>query len=75
MKAPLVYAKELAPRLNVDHKTVLKWARNGILPRVVFTKRCVMFDVEECEKAIIFLHGGWIDLPVPKGSWSLGGLR
>ncbi len=23
----------------------------------------------------IFLHGGWIDLPVPKGSWSLGGLR
>jgi predicted site-specific integrase-resolvase len=48
----LVSAKELAPLLGVDDKTVLKWARNGILPRIVFSKRCVKFDPDECKKAI-----------------------
>jgi predicted site-specific integrase-resolvase len=50
--AKLVSAKELAPLLDVDDKTLLKWARNGILPRIVFSKRCVKFDPEECKKAI-----------------------
>ncbi len=48
----LVSAKELAPLLDVDDKTLLKWARNGILPRIVFSKRCVKFDPDECRKAI-----------------------
>ena len=47
-----VSAKELAERLSLDEKTVLKYSRCGILPRTQFTKRCVRFDLEECERII-----------------------
>ncbi len=46
--ATLIAAKELAVRLALDEKTVLKYARCGILPCVRFTKRCVRFPLEEC---------------------------
>jgi excisionase family DNA binding protein len=50
--AKLVSAKELADQLGVHVKTVLKWARAGILPAVRFSKRCVRFNPSECEKIV-----------------------
>ena len=52
MKEPLVSAKELAVRLGVHVKTVLKWARAGILPAVRFSRWCVRFDPVECERIV-----------------------
>jgi len=48
----LVSAKELAARVGVHVKTVLKYARCGILPCIRFSKRCVRFDLEVCERII-----------------------
>jgi predicted site-specific integrase-resolvase len=47
-----VSAKELADHLAVDDKTVLKWSRAGTIPRIVWSKRCIRFDLEACEKII-----------------------
>lgn len=50
--AKFVSAKELAVYLGVHVKTVLKWARSGILPVVRITKRCLRFDLEACARIV-----------------------
>jgi excisionase family DNA binding protein len=47
-----VSAKELADYLAVHKKTVLKWSRAGAIPRIVWSKRCVRFDLEDCTRVI-----------------------
>ena len=50
--AKLVSAKELADYLKVHVKTVRKWARAGIIPVIKLSKRCLRFDLAECERII-----------------------
>jgi len=47
-----VSAKELADYLAVHVKTVLKWSRAGAIPRIVWSKRCIRFDLVVCERII-----------------------
>jgi excisionase family DNA binding protein len=58
MKKTLVSAKELAVYLAVHVKTVLKWARAGIIPVIRLSKRCVRFDLEQCVRIIRGLTSG-----------------
>lgn len=48
----LVNASELSLRLKVTRETILVWARQGIIPCLRATRRPVLFDPVEVEKAL-----------------------
>ena len=52
----LVSSGELALRLNLHPRTILKWARRGMLPKVQLSPTCVRFNLEEC--TAIIRHSG-----------------
>ena len=45
-------SRELAARLGVNSKTVLRWAKQGLIPVMRPTKRTVLFDIPEVELAL-----------------------
>ncbi len=52
MIAKLVTAKELAQRYALHPKTVWKYARCGLLPKINLARRCIRFDLEKCDAAL-----------------------
>jgi len=50
-ESPLLDAKSLAPRLGLNHKAVLHFARNGVIPSVRIG-RLVRFDPSQIERWI-----------------------
>ncbi len=48
----LMTAKEIAVRYALHPKTVWKYARIGLLPRIKLARRCVRFDIEVCDAAL-----------------------
>lgn len=48
----IVDAKDLAGRLRVTPATVLTWARRGLIPCLRATRRPVLFDLAEVERAL-----------------------
>ena len=48
----LIKSKELAVLLGLRVDTVLRWARQGILPRLKLSRNVIRFDAEEVQKAI-----------------------
>jgi predicted DNA-binding transcriptional regulator AlpA len=48
----LYTAKEIALRYGLHPKTVWKYARIGILPKVQMARRCVRFDFAECDAVL-----------------------
>lgn len=52
MEPKLVSAKELAIRYGLHPKTVWKYARLGTLPKVQVARRCVRFEVAECDAVL-----------------------
>jgi excisionase family DNA binding protein len=51
-KQELIGVEAVAQRLGLHPKTVLAYAREGILPAVRMTKRTIRFDPEAIEKWI-----------------------
>jgi hypothetical protein len=45
-------AKHLSSRFPVTQKTILEWAKRGLIPRLPVPRRPVLFDVAEVEVAI-----------------------
>jgi excisionase family DNA binding protein len=48
----LVTSDDLARRYNVSRRTVQSWAKNGVLPAVRISERCLRFDPRKCDKAL-----------------------
>lgn len=51
-KPLLVSAETLAARYGVSPKTIRKWGREGFLPFVKLSRRCVRYPVAECDEVI-----------------------
>jgi excisionase family DNA binding protein len=45
-------ADEIATRYRVTRRTVLAWARRGLIPCIRATRRPVLFDPDEVEAAM-----------------------
>lgn len=48
----LVDAETLAFRYGVASKTIRKWTREGFLPCLKLSRRCVRWPVADCDRAV-----------------------
>ena len=48
----LVTSEELAKELNVDDRTILRWAREGKIPSVKISPRTIRFNREAVLRAL-----------------------
>ncbi len=48
----LLTTKQIADRYGIHPKTVLKWVRAEVIPSIPINKRMILFDVDDCDKAI-----------------------
>ena len=46
----LMTAKQVAALLNVRPQAVYQWAKNGILPSIRISEKCLRFDREQITK-------------------------
>lgn len=51
-KPLLASAETLAARYGVSPKTIRKWGREGFLPFVKLSRRCVRYPVAECDEIV-----------------------
>ncbi len=48
----LVTAKVLATRYAVEKSMVYKWVRCGALPAIRISRRCIRFNLAECDQLL-----------------------
>jgi predicted site-specific integrase-resolvase len=51
-RKPFLTRAEMAARYRVSIRTLDRWIREGLLPKIKITERCVRLDPIECDEAV-----------------------